>query len=139
MSGTDFLDTNLLVYAYDARDPTKQARAQALVRQALAKASGVISTQVLGEFYSVVTRKFDPPLQTEEAAEIIGLLARMKVVPVDLATVMLALQTASRYRLSYWDALVVASASRAGCIRLLTEDLSPGQRYLEVEADNPFV
>jgi len=137
MSDKRFFDTNILFYAYDTSDPAKQATAEALVRQAAADGSGVVSTQVLGEFFhATVTRK--AVLDSREAERAIRALGCLQVVDIDLALVEAAIGYHRQYQLRYWDALVLAAARRAVCIELLTEDFNEGQDYDGVRARNPF-
>ena len=133
-----FIDTNVLVYRYDSRDPAKQLRAQELVKSGIENQTAVVSAQVLGEFFTTVTRKIQIPLSTEEAQAAVDLISTLKVVALDLALVRRAISTQIRYGISYWDALIVAAAESAGCTRILSEDLNHGQAYNGVVVVNPF-
>lgn len=137
MSGRAFGDTNLFVYAYDADEPVKRARAQEVIGS-LEPGSLVVSTQVLGEFYTAVTRKLARPLPAAEAAEAVDSLSRLPTVHVDAQMVRDAVRLAQERRLSYWDALLVVAASVAGCDRILTEDLDDGAVLAGVRVENPF-
>ena len=134
----NFLDTNVLVYGYDRRDPAKMARALDLLSDAIESGTGVVSAQVLSEFFNVVTRRLPDPLSFEVAGTIVGEVAAMPVVEIDAALVQRAIGVCRRYRISYWDALIVAAAERARCSRILSEDLNPGQSYDGVVVVNPF-
>lgn len=134
----DFLDTNILVYLYDRRDLAKQSRAFDVTSQAIASGSGVISAQVLGEFFNTVTRRIPNPIGVEVAEDAISLFATMPVVEVDLALVRRAVTTCARYQISYWDALIIAAAERSGCDRIISEDLNPGQLYHGIAVVSPF-
>ena len=134
----NFLDTNVLVYGYDRRDPAKMARALDLLSDAIESGTGVVSAQVLSEFFNVVTRRLPDPLSFEVAGTIVGEVAAMPVVEIDAALVQRAIGVCRRYRISYWDALIVAAAERARCSRILSEDLNPGQSYNGVIVVNPF-
>ena len=138
MSDKVFLDTNILVYAYDKHYPKKQRKAQAVLREGIATESAFISSQVLGEFFVVVTRRIKHPLSAAEAQKIIAMLGVLYAVDVDFSLVNCGIEIHARYGISYWDSLVVAAAERAGCARLLTEDLSHGQKYNGVKVENPF-
>jgi predicted nucleic acid-binding protein len=138
MSADLFLDSNILVYAYDGHEPKKQKKAQALLKTAIQEESAVLSTQVLGEFFVVTTRRLKQPLSVSEAEKIIEILSILPVAEIDLTLVMRAIDTQKRYRISYWDSLIVATAERAGCARILSEDLNDGQRYNDVLIENPF-
>lgn len=135
----DFFDTNILVYMYDDRDPQKQDKAFDTVTVAIDNHTGAVSAQVLGEFFNTVTRRIPNSLSVEAAEDAISLFARMRVVSLDLALVRRAVATSGRYQISYWDALIVAAAERAGCGRIISEDLNPGQSYHGVVVANPFV
>lgn len=137
-TGRDFFDSNILVYMYDRRDPVKHGRAFKVVRRAMETGTGVLSAQVLGEFYNTVTRRIPEPLSDNVVEGAIGLLSVMPVVELDLTLVQRAIGTCRRYQISYWDALIVAAAERAGCSRILSEDLNPGQLYNGIPVVNPF-
>lgn len=138
MADRAFLDTNVLVYMYDRSVPTKRATARQLVRSGIERGTLVVSVQVLGEFFAVVTRRIPNPLSTEEAEEEISRIAVLSVVGIDTAIVRRAIYTHKRYGIAYWDALIVATAERAGCARIISEDLNPGQSYNGMLVENPF-
>lgn len=138
MASRDFFDSNVLIYAYDPRDPAKQLQAEGLLADATAARTGVISAQTLGEFFNTVTRRLPNPLPIELALEAIDRFAIMPVIELDLQLVRRAINTSGRYQISYWDALIVAAAERAGCTRILSEDLNSGQSYNGVLVVNPF-
>jgi len=133
-----FLDTNVLLYAYDSRTPEKQAVAQRLLVSALRARDAVISVQVLGEFYVNATRKIAQPITPEVARTAIDALRQLPCVAIDGPMVADAVASAIRFQLSYWDALIIASARRAGCSRIYSEDLSANQDYDGVTVINPF-
>ena len=137
-TGRDFFDTNILVYAHDPRDPVKQARAVDLVADAMEGGTIVTSVQVLGEFFNTVTRRIPNPLSNEEAEEIVNLFSTLPVMGLDMALVQRAITTCRRYQVSYWDALIIAAAERAGCSGIISEDLNVGQTYHGVTVSNPF-
>jgi predicted nucleic acid-binding protein len=138
MSGRDFLDTNVLIYAYDQRDTDKQARAQALLDEAFRDGSAVVSAQVLGEFFVKVTRKIPRPMSDDDALGVIRSIEVLPVVAVDLHLVRSAIEAHRQWGVSYWDGLILAAAARAGCTRVLSEDLNAGQTYGSVVVVNPF-
>ena len=133
-----FVDTNILVYAHDASETEKQPVARALLEELWADRSGVVSTQVLQEFYVVATRKFQPPMRPSEAREIVTLYATWSVVQVDVGLILDAAALEERARLSFWDALIVEAARRAGAVRLVSEDLQAGRRIAGIAIENPF-
>ena len=138
MSDRAFLDTNILVYAYDQHEPHKQRKAQELITDGIEKENLLISVQVLGEFFNVVTRHIPQPMTPDEAQEIIAAISILPVQEIDLAMVNRAIDTHKTYRISYWGALIVTAAERAGCTLILSEDLSDGQTYHNIVVRNPF-
>lgn len=133
-----FVDTNVLLYAHDRSETRKQPIAQALLDALWRTRNGVLSTQVLQEFYVVTTRKFDPPMRRGAAREIVALYGEWPLVQVDVALVLAASMLEERHSFSFWDALIVEAARRSGATRLLTEDLQSGRRIGGVSIENPF-
>jgi len=133
-----FIDTNILVYANDRSDREKQERAKTIILQGIADESVAASTQVLSEFFVTVTQKIKIPLSTEIAKKQIWLLKNIEIVDLDFHSVVQAIRILQNYRLSYWDALIVASAQTAKCTVLYSEDLNPGQKIESVLIVNPF-
>ena len=133
-----FLDTNILVYAYDSHDPHKQAIAQSLLTTSIEQENGVLSVQVLGEFFTVVTKHIKQPMPPEDAQQIIGSVSILPVHEIDLSLVGRAIETHRRYEISYWDALIVSAAERSNCAKIVTEDLNDDQTYHGIAAFNPF-
>lgn len=131
-----FVDTNVFVYAVDDADPHKRDRARALI--AAPDAPMVISSQVVGEFYAVVTRKLAKPLDPDQARAAVAELLRLPVVPIDAELTRAAVSTSQSAQLSYWDALIIEAAAASGCGRLLTEDLATGAVVRSVRIENPF-
>ena len=128
----------MLVYAYDRHDLTKHTRAQEIVQRGIENESAVLSVQVLGEFFNVVTKRIPNPLSPAEAEAVIDLVCILEVVEVDTDMVRQAIAIHGRYGIAYWDALIVAAAERAGCSRILSEDLNAGQAYHAIVVENPF-
>ena len=133
-----FVDTNILIYAHDVSAGQKQARAQQLIRDLWQSGEGCLSIQVLQEFYVNVTQKVAKPLPAEVAAQIIADLSVWEVHCPRVEDVVDAIRLQARYRISFWDAMVVASAVQLGCRILWSEDLNPGQVYDQVEVRSPF-
>lgn len=132
-----FVDTNVWVYAVDSAEPLKQARA----REVIAPGQGreiVVSSQVLSEFYTVVTRKLANPLDEGEASAMVDRLANLHVVSVDADLVSRAIASSREWRISLWDALIVRAAETAGCDIVLSEDLADAGSYGTVTVSNPF-
>lgn len=132
---TAFLDTNVLVYAFDGADQRKRDIAIAILEGDL---RFVVSAQVLSEFYVTVTRKLTTPLPEQDAAATVERLSRLSVVSTDSALIQAAVDTSRTHRIPYWDALIVEAAALAGCDRLLTEDLADGAVLRGVRIANPF-
>jgi predicted nucleic acid-binding protein len=130
-----FIDTNVLVYLFDSRQQVKQRTAAEVLRQF---PRPVVSTQVLGEFYVTVTRKFAKPMNPVQAIAAVDRIRGWQIVPVDEEVVSTALHLTQQYQMSYWDAQIAASAARAGCQILLTEDLSGPGVIMGVRRENPF-
>lgn len=138
MSVRVFLDTNILVYAYDQHDPQKQTKAQGLLTDGITQENLVLSVQVFGEFFNVVTRYIPHPMSPGEAKEIIDTLSILPVQDIDMTMVKRAIDTHETYQISYWDSLIISAAERAGCRIILSEDLSDGQTYHNILVKNPF-
>ena len=118
MTGRRFIDTNIAVYAYDSSAGDKQTTAQQVIRDAAAAREGVISVQVLGEFFhATVTRK--KLLAIDKARVALTALRHLEVVSVDEAMVAQAIDLHERFQLRYWDALIVATARLSGCASVL--------------------
>ncbi len=133
-----FFDTNTLVYANDTGSPEKRSKARELIRQAIISGMGVISSQVLAEFWVTVTRKLKSPLSPDTAREQIVLFSAFHVQPIDQATVLEAIRIQERCRLSYWDAQIIASARFAKADLVYSEDLKEGGEYEGIAVENPF-
>jgi predicted nucleic acid-binding protein len=133
-----FVDTNVLVYARDVSESEKQSQAAAWMNALWASGHGRTSMQVLGEYYVTVTRKLSPGLDPSVAkSDVLDLLAWEPAL-IDANTVLTAWTIEERFGLSWWDSLVVASATHSGCGRLLSEDLRDGQDLDGVLVVNPF-
>jgi predicted nucleic acid-binding protein len=131
-----FLDTNILVYADDLDAGPKRKHAQDLLAEALGSGTGVISTQVLQEFFSISTGKLgvDPAVAKRK----VELLGEMDLVRIDLELILSAIDLTRLHSFSFWDGLIVRAAATAGCQVLLTEDLQHGQIIDGVRIENPF-
>ncbi len=132
-----FLDTNVLVYVFDDDSGLKQERARSIVADASSGAY-VVSTQVLQEFFVVVTRKLERRMTHDAAAQAVTALARLPVANLDAASVLAAVDRVGRHSMSLWDSLVIQAAVESGCTRVLTEDLHDGQSIDGVRIENPF-
>jgi predicted nucleic acid-binding protein len=138
-SNTFLVDTNILVYAFDAADREKRTTAIEVLRQIEVAQNGVLSIQVLGEFYSAMTRKRRLAMPTEEAAAAVANLARaLPVLEISLEMVHEAVRCAGAYRLSYWDSLIWATAKFNDIQDILSEDRQHGQVIEGIRNINPF-
>ena len=131
-----FVDTNVLVYLFDADSPDKQARSRELLREE--KDRIVLSVQVLGEFFVSVTRKLAVPLSPEAAAQAIDAFCQFQVQTLDPELVRSAVHRSQSSHLSYRDALIVETALGVGAEVLFTEDLQDGQQIDGIRLVNPF-
>lgn len=133
----DFIDTNIIVYANDKRDPAKQAQALEIISDAMLTGTGVISVQVLQEYANTALKKLHQPQTT--VINQLALLRQLSVVEPSVSMVTRAVELTVLFQISFWDASIVAAAENAGCRRLLSEDLNPGQFYGAVEVINPLL
>jgi predicted nucleic acid-binding protein len=139
MAGTrSFVDTNVLVYAVDDADPVKRDIARDIVARA-EELQLVLSTQVLSEFYVVVTRKLARPMSEEAAGAAVDALAKLPVVVTDIELVRHGIALSRDNRVSFWDGLIAAAAHAAGCESILTEDLQRGAVIAGATVSNPFL
>lgn len=133
-----FVDTNVLIYAYDNQAGTKQRRAQQRLSALWDSGAGVLSVQVLQEFFNNATRKLRDPLALAKAREVVRLYREWVVVPATPEQVLAATELMESYRLSFWDSMIVAAAEAADAVVLLSEDLSHGQTIAGLRVENPF-
>ena len=135
----EFVDTNILVYAYDQTAGRKFERSRELMERLWDTGEGVVSTQVLQEFYVTVTAKIPIPLKPREARQIISDLGTWRVAVLDTRDILAGSEMAERYRLSFWDGLILAAAHKEEAATLWSEDLSHGQKYGEITVRNPLL
>ena len=135
--GPFFLDSNILIYAFDGQEPVKRARSRALI-DGLPAESIVLSAQVVNEFYFTVTRKLRRPLPAAEAEEAVRGLSSLRILPLDLRLSLAAMELVRRHQLSIWDALVLQSAIEGKCRTLFSEDFQDGRKYGVLKVMNPF-
>jgi len=138
-AGNLFIDTNVLVYAYDRSAGKKQAIAAQLIESCWDNGNGCLSIQVLQEFFVTVTRKIPHPLENQIARQIVADLSNWRCHSPAAIDLLLAIDAQRDYPLSFWDAMVLQSAARLGCEFLLSEDLGHGQIYGAVQVINPFI
>lgn len=132
-----FVDTNVLVYTDDPRDPGKQSRALTLLKEHLRGGTGVLSIQVLQEYFSTSTRKLR--LSAELAKQRIEIFATLHVVEPCVDDLLAAIDIHRLHRVSFWDSLIIRSAKVAGCRVLATEDMQHGEIIDGVRIVNPFL
>lgn len=136
MSERSFLDTNVLIYTDDRSNPDKQGIALDLVDRAFAQRSGVVSTQVLQEYFAAVTRKLG--VDAALARRKVELFAKLDTVQINVELVLTGIDLHRLHGISFWDALIVRAALAAGCTVLLSEDMQAGQRIAGLRIVNPF-
>ena len=137
MSERTFIDTNVLVYADDAADPWKRNRAQELIRTLISSRTGVLSLQVLQEYFAAATRKLR--MAPAEARARVEVYTRFEIVKLDAEDLLRAIDIHRVHQLSIWDSLIVQAAQAGGCRTLFTEDLQHGFEIATVTVVNPFI
>ena len=137
MSVRTFVDANVLIYAHDVDSKSKHATAKNILRELWTERTGVLSMQVLQEFYVNVTRKIRSPLPRDSARLVVTSYSIwcMETTPAELSA---AFRIEDESRIGFWDALIVAAAVKSGATRLLSEDLNPGQKIAGLRIENPF-
>jgi predicted nucleic acid-binding protein len=139
MSGRFFLDTNIFVYSFDAGSPRKAVQSATLIRSAIETRTGVVSYQVVQEFFNVALRRFAKPMNSADAEQYLTTTFRpLLSVHSSPALYVEALRVASRFRLAWYDSLIVASAIEGKCDVLYSEDFQDGQKFGTVVVSNPF-
>jgi len=134
-----FVDTNILVYVHDRSAGVKHRRAQSLVEQLWNSGKGVLSTQVLQELCINLRRKAGNPLPVEEVRLLIREYSTWEVITNTPESVLRALDIETRYKTSFWDALILQAAGDAGASVLYSEDLAAGQHYGAIQVVNPLI
>ena len=139
MSGRFFLDTNIFVYSFDASSPKKAAKSTKLIRSAIETRGGIVSYQVVQEFFNVALRRFVKPMSSADAEQYLSTTFRpLLSVHSSPALYGEALRIGARFRLAWYDSLIVASAIEGQCDILYSEDLQDGQQFGRVLISNPF-
>jgi predicted nucleic acid-binding protein len=139
MSDRIFVDTNILVYAHDLSAGDRHTKASAIIESLWEEETGVISTQVLQEFYVTLTRKITNPFQPAETREIIRNYLAWPVQINDPEMTIRASEIEEKNTLSFWDAMIVAAALRLQAQKIITEDLNHGQIIEGISIENPFL
>jgi predicted nucleic acid-binding protein len=139
MSDRFFLDTNLFVYTFDGTAPAKAKKSAQLIRRAADTGEGIISYQVVQEFFNVAFRRFAQPLSAAEAEQyFITVLRPLLAVHSSPAIYFAALRIREKHRISWYDSLIVAAALEGQCDRLYSEDFQNGRKIEGVRIENPF-
>jgi predicted nucleic acid-binding protein len=133
-----FVDTNILLYSHDAHNATKHRAAAKLLAELWASGMGVLSTQVLREFYSAATRKLQPTLTPRQARQVVHDYSDWCRVDTDPLLIISASELSEQHSINFWDALVVEASLRAGAVELVTEDLQNGRQFGHLIVRNPF-
>ncbi|RJQ23272.1 MAG: PIN domain-containing protein [Nitrospiraceae bacterium] len=134
-----FVDTNVLVYAYDLDAGHKHRIALDIMKDLWASGLGTLSTQILQEFFVTVTKKIPAPIDPAFARETIKRLSKWDTVIIDIETIIEATELQERYRYSFWDSLVVAAAFAGGATTVLSEDFADNHKIKGLTVRNPFV
>ena len=137
MNARTFVDTNVLIYAHDTDAKAKHAAANSILRELWNERNGVLSPQVLQEFYVNVTKKIPRPLSKESARLVVSTYAIwcIETTAVEISN---AFRIEDESRIGFWDALIVASALKSGSHRILSEDLNAGETIAGIRIENPF-
>lgn len=140
MNGRFFLDTNVFVYSFDVSVPAKARRALELIRGAVENRKGMVSYQVVQEFFNVALRRFAKPMTVAEAEQYLSTVFRpLLAIQSSQALYGEALRLSQRFVLSWYDSLIIAAASEGQCDVLYSEDLQSGQRFGNLQVTNPFL
>jgi predicted nucleic acid-binding protein len=140
MSDRFFLDTNIFVYALSRSVPSKRLTASRLVDEAIESGKGIISFQVVQEFFSVAFRRFTPPMSPTEAEQVLAMTFRpLLAVHSSYSLYGQALELTRRHSISWYDSLIVAAGIESDCRILYTEDLQHDKRFDNLRIQNPFL
>jgi predicted nucleic acid-binding protein len=140
MSDRFFLDTNIFVYSFDRTAPAKAEKAGKLITKALETQKGVVSYQVVQEFFNVALKRFSHPMRVADAEQYLGTVFRPLLSVHSSASLYgEALRFQAKTGLSWFDSLIVSAALQANCDLVLTEDLQHGQRFGSLRIENPFL
>lgn len=137
MNDRTFVDTDVLIYAHDTDAKAKHTAAKSILHELWSERRGVLSPQVLQEFYVNVTKKIPHPLSKESARLVVSTYAIwcIETTSVEISN---AFRIEDESRIGFWDALIVASALKSGASRLLSEDMNAGQIIAGIRIENPF-
>ena len=133
-----FIDTNILVYAFDADAGFKFEKAQSILKDCWNNQSGLLSTQVLQEFYVTVTKKLTSKMDKQSARNIVQVYKAWSVSPIISEDIIEASEFEEQNKLSFWDSLIITIALKAGAETLYSEDIQHGQKFGGLTIINPF-
>ena len=133
-----FIDTNIFVYAHDSNSKMKREASQKLIMDGIKDELAVISTQVLSEFFVVITKKVQKPLPQKTAKKEIELLRCLEIVEINIQTILSSIDLHVESKVSFRDSLIIVCAQNSNCKYVFSEDLNPGQKFNGVEIINPF-
>ena len=139
MTAKYFLDTNVLVYAFDRNDARKQHIAKDYLQRLVTDEQYLISWQVVNEFCQVVLKKLTPQISGEKVAQFVNSIPEQRIVPFTKTITAKTLQIHQDAHFSFWDSLILATAMLSDCEYVLTEDLSHGQTIEHLRIINPFL
>jgi|SRR5437867_6321857 len=140
MNARFFLDTNIFVYSFDASQPAKRRRAAQLIRDGVTSGKGVVSYQVVQEFFNVALRRFEQPMSASDASQYLTtVFLPLLALHSSPALFLSALALSQKHHIGWYDALIVASAEETKCDVLYTEDLQHGRRMGGLKIENPFL
>lgn len=140
MNDRFFLDTNIFAYSFDPHAAAKARRAQQLILQGISTRKGIVSYQVVQEFFNLALRKFAKPMTAAEAEQYLTAVFKPLLTSHSAQALFVhALQLSARYKLSWYDSLIVVAAIESRCKFLYTEDLQHGQKFGDLHVQNPFL
>ncbi len=137
MKERSFIDSNILIYTDDCAYPEKQKIAIELLQSGWSNGNAIMSTQVLQEYFSAVTRKLKLPV--EQAQKKIEILAHLNIASIEHADIVLAIETHRLYKYSFWDSLIIRMAQKTSCTVLYSEDMKHNHKIRGMVIVNPFV
>jgi predicted nucleic acid-binding protein len=133
-----FLDTSVLIYAYDVDEGSKHNKAQSILRECWDKENGAVSTQVIQEFYSAVTRKIPKSLPKRDARDVIRTYQAWPMYSIAIDDIIDASELEEKLKYSFWDSLIIIAAQKVGAELLYSKDLQDGQQINGLKIVNPF-
>ena len=140
MSDRFFIDTNIFAYTFDEKSPKKAQRSLQLIREAVDTGRGIVSYQVVQEFFNLALRRFPQPMNAADAEQYLMTVFRpLLAIHSSSALYLEGLRIAGKYPLSWFDCLIVSAALQGECSVLYSEDLQHGQKIEDLRIENPFI